>query len=98
MVWDGNLYDLDVWAIVKGSKNQKRSLDFIAFTTGTKPLAGFQDVAYGPPRHSSEALLDPAVKPFLPSSHVAEGLKADGNFWSDYGESLGERFNQWLLK
>lgn len=98
MVWDGHLYDLDVWSVVKGTPKLKTALEFIAFTTSTKALAGFQDVAYGPPRHSSQALLDPKVKPYLPSTHVDEGLRADGNFWSDYGEALGERFNQWLLK
>ncbi len=67
-------------------------------TTVLMMMAGFEDVAYGPPRHSSQALLDPKVKPYLPSTHVDVGLRADGNFWSDYGEALGERFNQWLLK
>ncbi|MCC2596786.1 ABC transporter substrate-binding protein [Pusillimonas sp. MFBS29] len=98
MVWDGNLYDLDAWGIVKGTPNLELALDFVSFTTSTKALAGFQDVAYGPPRKSSMALVDKSVIDHLPSTHVDKGLKADGIFWADYGESLGEKFNEWLLK
>lgn len=98
MVWDGNIYDLDVWSIVKGSPNKELALEFIAFTTSTKALAGFQDVAYGPPRKSSMALVDPDVIDHLPSTHVDRGIKADGIFWADYGETLGEKFNEWLLQ
>ncbi len=98
MIWDGHLYDLDVWSIVRGSKNKDLALEFIKFATGTVPLAGMQEVAYGPTRKSSAPLVDPAVLPLLPSSHIEAGVKADGVFWADYGESLGERFNEWLLR
>ncbi|WP_299494492.1 ABC transporter substrate-binding protein [uncultured Shewanella sp.] len=98
IVWDGNLYDLDVWSIIKGTTHKQAALDFIAFATGSKPLAGMADIAYGPTRQSSMAFVPPQVIPFLPSSHLDKGLKADSLFWSDYGESLGVKFNQWLLE
>ena len=34
----------------------------------------------------------------LPTAHIDIGLKADGIFWADFGESLGEKFNEWLLQ
>lgn len=98
MVFDGQLFDLDVWSIVRGSDRVDLAHEFIAFATGTVPLAGMQDVAYGPTRRSSNALIDPEVIPYLPSTHIDIGLKADGVFWADFGETLGERFNQWLLR
>jgi len=98
MVWDAHVFDLDVWAVVKGTKKKELAMDFVSFATGTKPLSGMPDVAYGPTRVSSSALIDPSVVPDLPTSHLDEGLKADGIFWADYGESLGEKFNEWLLK
>lgn len=98
VVWHGNLYDLDAWGIVKGTPKKQLALEFVAFTTSTKALSGFQDVAYGPPRQSSMALVDKSVIDHLPSTHVDKGLKADGIFWADYGETLGEKFNEWLLK
>ena len=98
MVWDSHVFDLDVWAVVKGSPNRKQAFDFVKFATGTKPLSGMQDVAYGPTRRSAAALVDPAVKNDLPTAHVDKGLKANGMFWAEFGEPLGEKFNQWLLK
>lgn len=98
IVWDSHVYDLDVWAIVKGSKNKALGLEFITHATKSKPLAGMADVAYGPPRKSSAVYVDPSVVPELPTSHIEKGIKADGIFWADYGESLGEKFNEWLLR
>lgn len=98
MVWHSHIFDLDVWAVVKGTKKKKQAFDFVAFATGTKPLSGMTDVAYGPTRQSSNKLVDPAVVPNLPTSHLDKGIKADGIFWADFGESLGEKFNEWLLK
>ena len=55
-------------------------------------------MAYGPTRASAQALLPEEVKKDLPTAHLDEGVKADGIFWADYGESLGEKFNEWLLQ
>ncbi|MGL1834455.1 ABC transporter substrate-binding protein [Rhodocyclaceae bacterium SMB388] len=98
MIWDGHVYDLDVLSMVRGTQKKDLALEFIKFATGTVPLAGMQEVAYGPTRQSSAPLVDPAVLPLLPSSHIDAGIKADGVFWADYGESLGEKFNEWLLR
>lgn len=98
IVWDSHVYDLDVWSVVKGSKNKEEAFKFIAYATGSKPLAGMVEVAYGPTRKSSTPYVDPAINADLPTAHLAEGVKADGIFWADYGESLGEKFNEWLLK
>ncbi len=98
IVWDGHLYDLDAWGIVKGTPKLEEALNFVAFTTSTKALSGFQDVAYGPPRRSSMEMVDKDVVNHLPTAHIDAGLKADGIFWADYGENLGEKFNEWLLK
>ncbi|EBA11113.1 extracellular solute-binding protein, partial [Roseobacter sp. CCS2] len=98
IVWDSHVYDLDVWAIMKGTENMDLAMDFIKSATRTVPLSGMQDVAYGPTRASAQALLPESVKENLPTAHLDEGLKADGIFWADFGESLGEKFNEWLLQ
>ncbi|WP_411889545.1 ABC transporter substrate-binding protein [Yoonia sp. SDW83-1] len=98
IVWDSHVYDLDVWAIMKGTPNMEKAMEFISFATRTVPLSGMQDVAYGPTRRSAQALLPEAIKQDLPTAHLDVGLKADGIFWADYGETLGEKFNEWLLQ
>jgi putative spermidine/putrescine transport system substrate-binding protein len=44
IVWDGHVYDLDAWAIVKGTPKKDLAMQFIAYATGSKPLAGMPDV------------------------------------------------------
>src|SRR5690606_38698237 len=68
IVWDGHLYDLDAWGIVKGTPKLKQVLNFVTFTTTTKALSGFQDVAYGPPRKSSMELVEKDVVDHLPTA------------------------------
>ncbi len=98
IVWNGNVFDLDVWSVVKGTPNLVQALEFVKFATGTEPLAGMQDVAYGPTRRSAAEMVDPAVLENLPSVHIDRGLKASSTFWADFGESLSEQFHQWLLR
>jgi putative spermidine/putrescine transport system substrate-binding protein len=98
IVWDSHVYDLDVWAIMKGTEKKDLAMEFIQSATRTVPLSGMQDVAYGPTRISAQALLPESIKQDLPTAHLDVGLKADGIFWADFGESLGEKFNEWLLQ
>lgn len=98
MVWDGHVFDLDVWAVLRGTPNLETAMDFVRFATRTVPLSGMQDVAYGPTRKSAQALLSDSVKKDLPTAYLDIGLKADGIFWADFGESLGEKFNEWILQ
>jgi putative spermidine/putrescine transport system substrate-binding protein len=98
IVWSGHVYDLDAWGVLKGSPKKDLAFKFIAYATQSKPLAGMSDVAYGPTRKSSTPMMDPAAAPHLPTAHLDTGLQAGSAFWADYGESLGEKFNEWLLK
>jgi putative spermidine/putrescine transport system substrate-binding protein len=98
VVWDGQAFDLDGWAVIKGTKKLEEAKKFVAFATGTKPLSGMKDVNYGPTRKSGSALLTKAEQQNLPTAHLEEGFKVNGGFWSDYGTELNEKFNAWLLK
>jgi putative spermidine/putrescine transport system substrate-binding protein len=97
IVWDNNLFDQDVWSIVRGTPRLDKALDFVASATSTKAVAGMQDVAYGPSRRSAMPLVDPAIVDDLPTAHIDQGTKVDGLFWADYGDTLTEKFNEWLL-
>src|SRR5258706_3946331 len=57
-MWDGQLYQMDVFGILKGDPRKKRALDFIRFATGPEPLAEVaRYLPYGPARRSSVALV-----------------------------------------
>ncbi len=98
IVWDSNIYDLDGWSIVRGTKKLKQALEFIKIATTSEALAGMQNVAYGPTRKSSLELIEDDVKKYLPSAHFHEGIKADSEFWFDNEEYISELFTAWLLQ
>jgi len=99
MVWDGHLYDTEGWSILKGTPRRDLAMQFILYATQSKPLAGVTiDTAYGPARKSSTPFLPADVVPFLATSHLDKGVKVSSEFWADYGEVLGEKFSEWLLR
>ena len=108
MVWDGQIYDLDLWVIPKGSKNLEAALDFVRFSTATEQLANQASwISYGPARASSVPLIgtyhdNPAIQmadhmPTAPGN-FANALQNDFEFWADNQDDLNERFNAWLAQ
>jgi putative spermidine/putrescine transport system substrate-binding protein len=108
MVWDGQIYDLDLWVIPKGSKNKEAALDFVAFSTATEQLAAQASwISYGPARASSEARIgtfhsDDSINmaDHMPTAaaNFKNALQNDYEFWADNADQLNERFNAWLSK
>jgi len=108
IVWDGQIFDLDLWVIPKGAPNMKATLDFLAFSTATAQLAGQAAwIAYGPARKSSNPLIssyatNPDLKmgPHMPTApaNFKTALQNNFEFWADHQDELNERFNAWLAK
>lgn len=107
IIWDGQVYDVEGWAIPKGAPNLQAALDFVAFSTGTEPLAKAAEwISYGPPRASSAPLVGlfqdgkTEMGPNLPTSpeNLTNALFSDLEFWADRDTELNEQFNAWLLK
>ncbi len=106
IVWDSQIYDLDLWVIPKGSPNKEAALDFLAFSTATEQLAAQASyISYGPARASSAPLVgsfhskpDLAMGPQMPTAPANFGtaLQNDFEFWADNQDELNERFNTWL--
>lgn len=106
IVWDGQVWDLDLWIIPKGAKNKEAAMDFLAFSTSTQPLADQASwISYGPARKSSSPLVasynsKPELKmgPQMPTApeNFKKALQNDFEFWADNADELNERFNSWL--
>ena len=99
IVWDGQVWDFDLWAIVKGTRNLKTALDFVAFSTDTRRLADqAKYISYGPARRSSMALISPEMKWQLPTSedNSQNALQNDFDWWSDNQDRMDRRFEEWL--
>jgi putative spermidine/putrescine transport system substrate-binding protein len=104
VIWDGQIYDLDVWAIPKNARNKEGAMRFIAFATDPARLAAqAQLIAYGPMRRSALALvgkhpvIDVEMAGFLPTApeNFQKALKFDEAWWQKHSAELTRRFEQW---
>jgi putative spermidine/putrescine transport system substrate-binding protein len=105
VLWDGQIYDLDLWAIPKGAANKDEAKRFIAFATEPAQMAAQAAlIAYGPMRKSAIALvgkhpsIDIEMKNYLPTApdNFRKALKFDEAWWDEHGgEELATRFQTW---
>ena len=105
IVWDGQLYENEMYVVPKGSPNKDEAMKFIAYATSTEGLrAQAQQISYGPARKSSmkEELIfkdgKTVMGPHLPTApeNLTNALESSFEFWVDRDSELNERFNAWL--
>lgn len=107
ILWDGQIYDVDHWAIPKSAPNKDAANKFLAFASAPSRMAAQAElIAYGPMRKSAIGLVGkhPAIgvemKRFLPTAaeNFANALPFDAAWWAQNGEPLEARFAAWLAK
>ncbi|XGX16090.1 ABC transporter substrate-binding protein [Pseudomonas solani] len=101
VIWAGSLYDMDNWAIVKGSRNQTAALQFMQFTSQPDQQARFAEIMHnGPVNLRALDMVSPATRADFPTApeNIAPALKVDAQFWLDHGEELEQRFIAWSAK
>lgn len=105
VVWDGQVYEYDLFVIPKGAPNLEEAKKFLAFSTDTQRLADQAKwISYGPARKSSGALVGKFMDgktdmgPHMPTSaeNLTNALPSSYEFWVDRDSELNERFNAWL--
>ena len=99
--WNGSLYDLDHWAIVKGSKNKALAEKFIAMaSTAELQKVYAEGIPYGPTNKQVNTLINPKILADLPTApqNLENARAMDTEFWIDHGEDLEQRFNAWASK
>ncbi len=101
IIWDGQIWDIDSWGIPKGSYNRAKAMDFIRFSTGSRPLAEqTKYISYGPARKSSMAMVADITKTHLPTAadNMANPLQSDAAWWAAHHVELSAKFEEWLVK
>jgi putative spermidine/putrescine transport system substrate-binding protein len=107
IVWDGQVWDVGLWVIPKGSPNKAAALDFIKFSTSAEAMADQTKwVSYAPARKSGltkVAKFNDGKTEMAPHMPTAEGnfknaVQNDFVFWAERAEDLGKQFNAWLAK
>jgi putative spermidine/putrescine transport system substrate-binding protein len=98
IVWRQSLYDMDSWAIPKGSSKLDEAYRFISFASSPeRQKALSEQMTYGPTNLSAVPLLPARLAANLPSSadNLAGALRIDTAFWIAHGDALERRFTSW---
>jgi putative spermidine/putrescine transport system substrate-binding protein len=105
IIWDGQLYELDVFGVPRGGPKTRQALDFVRFATSSQRLAGVANwVPYGPARRSALAFvgknpeLGIAMAPYLPTTkaHFATAFAVDDAWWQLHGPDVDPLWRSWL--
>src|SRR5580704_14708503 len=101
IVWDGQVYDYEWWAVPTGAKHAKTAAEFIVFASQPQRYADLTKyIPYAPPRTQAIALVDKARLDDLPTApaNFKNAVQIDAAFWADKGDSLGKQFQTWLAR
>jgi putative spermidine/putrescine transport system substrate-binding protein len=104
VIWDRQLYELDVFGIPRGDPKREMAMNFIRFATAPDSLARVADwVPYGPARRSAIALvtrnpeLGTPMRPFLPTApeNFRTAFAVDDAWWQAHGADAAMRWQGW---
>jgi putative spermidine/putrescine transport system substrate-binding protein len=98
MNWNGSLYDISSWAIVKGAPHPEEAYRFISFASKPENQKIFSDnIVYGPTNMKTLKLIGAKRANQLPrwGANLKNGTAIDGLFWLAHGEELEKRFQSW---
>ena len=98
IVWDGQVWDMDVWVIPKGTANLKEALDFIVFASDPKRMAvQTEHIAYAPVRKSAMAFVGDSVRKYLPTAkeNALNVLPIGYEWWATHEQAMEGRFARW---
>jgi len=105
MLWDGQVLDIDGWAVPAKGKNVDTVMTYLKWATDTQRLADqAKYISYGPARKSSgplvgkHATLGIDMAPHMPTKYADQGFLTNFTWWADNGDEMNERFAAWLLQ
>jgi putative spermidine/putrescine transport system substrate-binding protein len=105
IIWDRQLYQLEVFGIPKGNPNAARAMDFVRFATRAENLGAMASwIAYGPARLSALAYVQKqpemhiAMTPYLPTAHFDTAFAVDAGWWRLHGADVNGLWQEWLTK
>lgn len=96
--WNGSLYTIDSWVILKTTPNQEAAYRFLDFVGKAENQAKLPEaIAYGVTSKAAAAMIDPKRLPDLPTSpeNFRNAIQISDKFWIENIDRLTERFNTW---
>ena len=105
IIWDGQIYDIDLWAIPKNARNKERALEFVSFATQTDRLAHQTKwFPYGPMRKSAvqqigeHAEAGLKMAPYIPTvpENFKNALRVNEAWWAKHRDRIKAKFDIWI--
>lgn len=101
VVWDGSIWAIDHWVILKGSTNKDQAQKLVTFMTRAEQQRGYPTLA-GSSATNLEAIknVDADVAPLVAgyAANLAQSFPIDSDYWTDNADQLTQRFNAWASK
>lgn len=101
IIWHGQVWDLDLWAIPRGTRHLDLSYQFLKFVSDPAVMAGQSKyVAYGPAHQDAMALVMGAMRPYLPNAleNFGHALQLNAKFWIERQDEFNVLFANWLAQ
>lgn len=99
ILWDHQVWFIDVWGVLKNGQRTETALDFVRFATSTGSLANqARYIPYGPVRKSSMAQVPPDIRERLPTAeeNFRTALEGNAEWWAEHETELTRRFDRWI--
>src|ERR1700749_3441159 len=105
VIWDNQLYELDVFGVPKNDPKRDMAMDFVRFATSAPSLAAVSNwVPYGPARRSALQFvgknpeLHVAMSPYLPTEkdHFTTAFAIDDGWWQAHGAEIAPQWQAWV--
>jgi putative spermidine/putrescine transport system substrate-binding protein len=99
--WGDQVIVLDLWAMLKGTKNKAAAMKFIAFSSEPKRQAAFAEyVNYGPANKKAYAHIAKEKAMLMPTypEHFAKGIVTNAEWWAEHEEEIERRWEAWKMK
>jgi putative spermidine/putrescine transport system substrate-binding protein len=99
--WNGTLYTLDSWVILKTSPNLDAAYKFLEFVGRAEQQAKLPEyIAYGVTNVKASEQIDPKRLVDLPThpDNIKNGVQISDKFWIANIDRLTERFNTWAAQ
>lgn len=105
IVWDRQLYQLEVLGVPKGNPKHDKAMDFVRYATQAPNLGAMSSwIAYGPARKSALAYVatNPDLKidmaPYLPTAHFGNAFEVDDGWWRLHGDDVAGQWQAFIAK
>jgi putative spermidine/putrescine transport system substrate-binding protein len=96
--WNGSLFTVDSWVILKTTPNLDEAYKFVALAGQAEHQAKIPEhIAYGVTNKDAAAKIDPKRLAELPThpDNFSKATKISDQFWLENIDRLTERFNTW---